>query len=57
MNTPMSRQEFLKYMGIMLLSLVGVGNVISALLHGHSKATETTNPLKKSGFGGGKYGV
>lgn len=56
METPMSRKQFLRYMGVVALSIFGVGNVISTILKGHSKAT-TTPALKKTGFGGGKYGI
>ncbi|MCX6727590.1 MAG: hypothetical protein WCO19_00700 [Candidatus Saccharibacteria bacterium] len=56
METPMSRKEFLRYMGIMLLSVIGVGNAISALSDSHKKALGPSSPLKRNGFGGGKYG-
>ena len=56
METPMSRKQFLRYTGVMFLSMLGVGNAISAILKGHHKAIEAPK-LKKSGFGGGKYGV
>ncbi len=55
METPMSRKEFLRYMGIMFLSMLGVGNVISTILKSHHKAAPALK--ERTGFGGGKYGV
>ncbi len=55
METPMSRKQFLRYMGIMFLSVLGVGIFISAILKGHHKAAPALK--ERSGFGGGKYGV
>ena len=57
MNTPMSRKQFLRYMGIIALSLMGVGNVITALLKGRHTATKQPELKQRNGFGGGKYGV
>lgn len=57
MNTPMSRKEFLRYVGIMLLSLIGVGNVINAINNGHRNARPSLDTKTKRNFGGGKYGV
>lgn len=52
----MSRKQFLRYMGIAFLSVIGVGNAITAILKGHDKAIQAPE-VKKSGFGGGKYGI
>ena len=61
MNTPMSRKQFLRYIGMMLLSIVGVGNVVAALLQSHPKAARPALPRQdikaRNGFGGGKYGA
>lgn len=55
MQTPMSRKDFLRYIGVILLSMLGIANVISAISKGHQKATPALK--QRSGFGGGKYGV
>lgn len=47
---PMSRREFLKYVGAVLLSLIGVSRLMKALTH------EQTSSQRSAGYGGGTYG-
>lgn len=61
LNTPMSRKQFLKYIGIMALSLFGVSNVINSITSGHNKGVKQIDgglaANNKRGFGSGKYGT
>lgn len=62
LNSRMDRKDFLRYLGIMLFSVLGVGNAISAITEGHKRATPkslatTSLNTTKRGFGGGKYGA
>ena len=50
----MDRKEFLKYSGLLFLSVFGLG-FISRLISSSAKVFEDDH--KGSGFGGGKYGV
>jgi len=54
----MDRKEFLKYSGLVLISLVGLKTIVSILTQPDNKLT-IVEPAKvtKSGFGSGKYGV
>ncbi len=57
----MDRRTFLKYSGLMLVSLVGLRGIV-ALLTGEMsqsivKQTIDTPNTRPNGFGGGKYGA
>ncbi|HPF30952.1 MAG TPA: hypothetical protein PLO25_01405 [Candidatus Saccharibacteria bacterium] len=55
------RKDFLKYVGLLLLSIVGLRAFISIVNEGDSRdkfMINSHNDTNKShGFGGGKYGV
>ena len=58
LNKEMDRKEFLKYSGLVLLSLVGLKTIIS-LLNQPSEKLTVIESRKESmhGFGSGKYGA
>ncbi|MEO5628103.1 MAG: hypothetical protein ABIQ89_04435 [Candidatus Saccharimonadales bacterium] len=54
--TPMTRKEFIKHVGIMLLSVIGVAKILDNIL----KMDHTSKPKQVSSttrWGGGKFGV
>ena len=51
----MDRKEFLKYSGLLLLSLVGFRSFVSLLMN--EKSTSISNNDNPRGYGGGKYGA
>lgn len=55
----MNRKDFLKYSGLAVLSLVGVGKVVSLLSQaGDQKSAAGSHDKKVArGFGGGAYGA
>ncbi len=55
----MKRKDFLKYSGLVLISLVGLKGLVTILTQKETVSTlATTNSEKpSSGFGGGKYGA
>lgn len=55
MNREINRAEFLRYTGVALLSLVGVHSFIKNLHDSIPK--KGSKVAKKSGYGGGAYGV
>ncbi len=60
MDRPMSRKDFLREIGLALLSLVGINAMISSLLrqNRHWQAPPPPPaPPTTSKFGGGKYGI
>ena len=49
LSKPMTRTEFLKYLGVMVLSLIGISHILNSLnLDKHSSLT--------SGYGSTNYG-
>lgn len=61
LSTPMSRKEFLRVLGVGLLSLLGVVNFISLLAKSSSVTTGSRTTLGKqdqpSSFGSRKFGA
>jgi hypothetical protein len=57
MNKPMSRKEFLRYLGVFLLGVVGINSVVHMLLQSHPQTRKLTEAKVGRGFGGGKYGA
>lgn len=55
-NKEMDRIEFLKYSGLVLLSLAGLGTIINAMGQANLLKNDSNNDTTR-GFGGGKYGV
>lgn len=54
----MDRKDFLKYSGLILLSLVGVRTVVSLLTnHDINKSINSSSKQSTRGFGSGKYGA
>lgn len=51
----MDRKDFLKYSGVVLLSVIGFKGVIS-LINQVDKPVATTQATERQGFGNGKYG-
>lgn len=54
-NKEMDRVEFLKYSGLVLLSLVGLGAIVNAV--SQVDLAKTISDDHGRGFGGGKYGA
>lgn len=54
----MDRKDFLKYIGLVLISLVGYKTFISVLLNSGNKELSVVDPKKieNHGFGSGSYG-
>lgn len=54
----MNRKDFLKFSGLIVLSLVGVGKVVSLLTKADSPKLAVTKPHEQTtrGYGGGGYG-
>ncbi len=54
----MDRKDFLKFSGLVVLSLVGVSKVVSLLTKSDSPKLVVNKPNKQStrGYGGGGYG-
>ena len=54
----MDRKDFLKFSGLVVLSLVGVSKVVSLLTKPDSPKLAAAKPSKKAtrGYGGGGYG-
>lgn len=58
MNTPMDRKEFLRYMGVVIIGIMGVNSVISAFLRHHPEGKKLTQKASSgSKFGTSRYGV
>jgi len=58
MDKPMSRKEFLRNIGLVVLSLFGANALLSLLLKEHSKPKVHNQQIQPGrSFGGGKYGV
>jgi hypothetical protein len=58
LNKEMDRKEFLKYSGLVLLSLVGLKTIISLLNQPDNKsAVVESHKETMHGFGSGKYGA
>lgn len=57
LNKPMTRQEFLRNVGLMLLGFIGLGSALNTLAHGHSHPESHNQLGVHHGFGGGKFGV
>lgn len=57
-NKEMDRKDFLKFSGLIVLSLVGVGKVVSLLTKPDNPKLAVTKPNKQAtrGYGGGGYG-
>lgn len=56
-DTKMTRADFLKFVGVALISVIGVSNFINSLL---SQTREHRSPREISGrpgFGSGKFGA
>jgi hypothetical protein len=53
----MDRKDFLKYSGVVLLSVVGLRGVVSLLSQVDKPVATTTTPEKPRGFGSGRYGA
>jgi hypothetical protein len=51
----MDRKDFLKYSGLVLLSVVGFKGIAGILTHPEKHLGRSSNSGR--GFGGGKYGV
>lgn len=57
LDQKLNRKDFLRYVGVLLLSVFGVSNLLSSLTK-NSKAVQPQADTKlKNGFGGGKYGA
>lgn len=52
----MDRKDFLKYSGVVLLSVIGLKGVVS-LINQVDKPVSTTQTPGPRGFGSGKYGA
>jgi len=55
----MDRRDFLKYVGIILLSAIGLRGLMSLLSNSNDNPVNkiVNNSEKGHGFGGGKYGA
>ena len=51
----MDRKDFLKYSGVVLLSVIGLKGVVS-LINQVDKPVATNQTSERQGFGGGRYG-
>lgn len=59
LNKKMTRTEFLRYLGLMMVSVIGISTMLKNLSELDPKAKKT-NKLSSSGkrtFGSGAYGV
>ncbi len=58
MQTPMDRKQFLRYIGVAALGVIGINKIIGLMLQSHPATKQLTNKsLTKRSFGEGKYGV
>lgn len=57
-NQPMSRRDFLRNIGLLLLSVIGLNNAMNILTNGHhhSKASVTRTVQNDHYFGRGSFG-
>ena len=53
----MDRKEFLKYSGIMLISLIGFRGIVNLFIPNNSKTDLYSQETSSHGFGSGKYGA
>jgi len=53
----MDRKEFLKYSGIMLISLIGLRGIVNLFVPNNSKTDLYSQETSSHGFGSGKYGA
>lgn len=53
----MDRKNFLRYSGLVLLSLIGLKGLVNVLIQSQSKVVINDHDNKPRGFGSGKYGV
>ena len=53
----MDRKDFLKYSGLVLLSVVGLKTVATFLNQSNQSKIVASNKDARRGFGGGKYGA
>jgi predicted tellurium resistance membrane protein TerC len=61
-NQEMDRKAFLKYSGLVVLSVVGLKTVLTAIDRVNNQLPTTTSsnavtPIATRGFGSGKYGA
>jgi TRAP-type mannitol/chloroaromatic compound transport system permease small subunit len=56
MQEEVTRKEFLRYVGIALLSLVGVANLLQSINHVVTPSVTRTNKVQSSGYGVSAYG-
>lgn len=59
LEKPMDRKEFLKYTGVGLLMVVGVGSLLQSIqrqLGYNDGSSEKTSSLSSYGYGGNVYG-
>ncbi len=53
----MTRKDFLKYSGVILVGIVGLKGIMSLLTSADEKLTNNQANNKGSGFGNGRYGM
>lgn len=53
----MDRKDFLKYSGVVLLSVIGLKGVVSLISQADKTVSTTQQTPERHGFGGGKYGA
>jgi hypothetical protein len=57
LSQPMSRSEFLRYVGMLLIALFGFSNFIALLLRQNSAHSGAATQERGRGFGSSKFGV
>lgn len=58
LNKPMTRAEFLRNLGLLLLGVIGIHNALNILSSGQSTTVVNQYAMNaQRGFGGGKFGV
>ena len=56
-NKEMDRKEFLQYVGMALLGLIGLRGIIALITKSEKSILNSTQHNRNHGFGGGKYGM
>ena len=56
MDVNMNRQEFLKYIAIVVLGVVGISNIIKVFKDASPNRVNSTATKSTHGFGSGAYG-
>lgn len=58
LDKQVSRKDFIRYVGVTLISVIGVGKLLATLLENYEKTVKPKQQKAETrSFGGGKYGT